>query len=259
MLERSDHIIICGDSNLPLNILSEIFRKKPSTVFNLRTIRPPQSYNYVVISNDNEIIKNCHENFPKVESILADASDDEILQQYSIKTAHALIISYDDDRENLLITLSARQLNQELFILVTSSEIESMQPKLQRAGANSVISSSNIGGMRMAATLIRPIATEFLDKFLFNENNDYTVEELIITHTDPNLHKKIENSEFAKNNLLVIAISRDDIKKIYYNPSSKYQFKCHDILLVLGHTADFKKLSYLTHYGKFNNSNKYLY
>lgn len=259
MLERSDHIVICGNSNLPLNILNEIFREKPVTAFNLRTIRPPQSYNYVVISDDKEIVKSCHENFPKVESVLADATDDDVLAQYSMDTAHAVIISYADDRENLLITFSVRQLNPDIFILVTSSEIETMQPKLIRAGANSVISSSNIGGMRMAATLIRPVATEFLDKFLFNQDNDYTVEELIITEADPNKNKKISESEYAANNLLIIAISRDDTHKINYNPSSRYHLKKSDIILVLGHTTDFKKLSFLTHYGQFSKNYRHVF
>lgn len=246
--KMTNRIIICGDTQHPLNILEMIFNENNRITYSHHYSASPVQEKYSLISDNSELLNSCSERYPNIVVDSKDASDDEVLIEHGIKTAKAIVVSYNDDRENLLITLSARQLNPTIRIVVTCSMIETMRPKLLRAGATSVISRSNISGLRMASQLIRPNATEFLDLFFQSAENDFSAEEIIITDEDNNNGVTIIDSEYAKNNLLIVAIFRDDEDSILYNPPETYKLIFGDILLVLGARDDFDALSPHTKY-----------
>ena len=64
--------------------------------------------------------------------------------------------------DNLFITISARQLNPKLRIVSKAIDLQT-RAKLMRAGADGVVSSNFIGGLRIASELLRPTVVSFLD------------------------------------------------------------------------------------------------
>ena len=248
MYRDNGEIIICGDTIHPGNILTKLFDSNYPEIFTIHNRFTPHQKNFRLICSDNNLIKSCHSNYPDIKTVYTEAIDDEILLKNGIKSAMAIIISYEDDRENLLITLSTRQLNPHIKIIVTCSMIERMRPKLLRAGANSIISPSTISGTKMAAQLIRPTTTEFIDSFMQRDDNHFSAQEIYITATDQNNGTTIIDSEYARADLLILAISRDNTEKILYNPPSNYILHEGDILLVLGTITNFQKLSPYTQY-----------
>lgn len=94
-----------------------------------------------------------------------DATTDEVLLAAGIERAAGLAAALPNDKDNLFLVLSARQLCAGLRIISAASSFE-LRDKLLRAGANGVVSQSFIGGMRIASELLRPAVVSFLDLML---------------------------------------------------------------------------------------------
>ena len=73
-----------------------------------------------------------------------------------------MVAALDADSGNLFVTLSARSLRPDIFI-VARARIEESEEKLRRAGADRVVNPQSIGGARIAAFVLQPNVTEFLD------------------------------------------------------------------------------------------------
>lgn len=80
-----------------------------------------------------------------------------------IHKAQGLITILPDDKDNLFVTLTAKQLNPNLKIVSKGVEEHTIK-KLKMAGADSVVLSNAIGGLRMVSEQIRPAVVGFLDK-----------------------------------------------------------------------------------------------
>ena len=76
-----------------------------------------------------------------------------------------------------------------------------------------------IGGLRMAAEMIRPHATDFMESMLRDREHPLRVEEVGVPEGSPFLGRRIDELELANmGNLLLLAIRREAGEWIY-NPS----------------------------------------
>ena len=131
---------------------------------------------FVVIEKDREIIEKHEEDILFVEG---DANDDDVLISAGVRRASYLIAALPDDAANLFVVLSARQLNNGLFIISRASLIPS-QKKLQLAGANKVIMPDKIGGDHMASLVVLPDLITFMDKLSMEGEHTTNLEEVHI-------------------------------------------------------------------------------
>jgi len=140
-----DHYIICGYGRIGALICKE-FAARPLS--------------FVVVEKNPLIIEKLEQDdYPFLRG---DATDDDTLLKAGIKRAKGLISVVTSDTENVYITLTARGLNPELYILARSGE-EGSEIKLKRAGANKVVSPYLIGGSRMAQAILRPNVVDFIE------------------------------------------------------------------------------------------------
>src|SRR6185437_10997240 len=100
-----------------------------------------------------------------------------------------------EDKDNLLITVTARLLNPNLRIVARCAESRMLE-KLLRHGANSAISPNMIGGMRLASELIRPSVVSFLDVMLRDHSGTLRVEEITVGAASPWVGKQIKEMDF---------------------------------------------------------------
>ncbi len=140
-----DHFIVCGYGRLGRVICQEI-RDRNDRV--------------VVIENDEAVVKEIEEE--GLIYIQGDATKDEVLQQAGLERSRGIITVLGSDAANIYITISARSLYPEAFI-VSRAEDESAELKMLRAGADKVINPYKIGAVRMALAALQPALTEFLD------------------------------------------------------------------------------------------------
>lgn len=116
--------------------------------------------------------------------VAGDATRDEVLEEAGIRRARGLIATMDSDPDNVYVTLSARALNPELFI-VARANVEESDAKLGQAGANRIVSPYTRAGRQIAELATRPRVADFLDYALSHGQLAFTIEELEVTAGGP--------------------------------------------------------------------------
>ena len=157
----SNHVVVCGYG-----------RNGMEAVERLKAYKKP----FIVVEKNKEVIEKYEDEILFVEG---DATDDEVLNIAEIQNAQYLITAMPDDAENLFVVLSARQLNNSLFIISRAS-LPTSEKKLLLAGANKVIMPDKIGGDHMASLVVMPDLITFMDKLSTEGQHTTNLEEVPI-------------------------------------------------------------------------------
>jgi voltage-gated potassium channel len=113
---------------------------------------------------------------------VGDATEEETLQRAGVERAKGIISALPNDKDNLVITVIVRQRFPKMRIVARSTD-KKFADRMMRAGANSTVSPSAIGGLRMASELIRPHVVGFLDQMLKEQGSTLRVEEIEVNPT----------------------------------------------------------------------------
>lgn len=212
-----DHYIVCGFGRIGKEIC-KILQEH---------LRP-----FLVIEKDEDEIRVLEElGYLRLQG---DGAADEVLQAAGIERAKGLVSVVASDADNLYITLTARGLNPELYIMARSSGSPGVQTKLKRAGATKVISPYSIGARRMAHLIVRPTVTDFIDLTMRAGELDLMMEELKVSPASHLNGKNLIESEIRKKyDVIVVAIKRQN-GSMLFNPRSETVIMAGDILIVLG-------------------------
>lgn len=157
------HYIICGFGRVGRNVAHEL----------VQTNR-----HFVAIDPDEIRLEESQEKYPGLLYLAGDASDDDLLVDAYIAEARGVFAVTGDDSRNLMITLTAKQLNPDVRVVARCNEVRNVE-KLKKAGADTVVSPDFTGGMRIASAMIRPQVVSFLDEMLRTEHR-LRVEEIAI-------------------------------------------------------------------------------
>ncbi len=150
MSELKQHYIVCGIGRVGSNVAHELALT---------------GRHYIVIDTNQAHIDAYRERFPDTSFLHGDASEDELLEQAGIQRAAGVFAVTGDDAKNLVITLSAKQLNGAARIVARCHEVNYIE-KIRRVGADAIVSPDFTGGMRIASSMIRPQVVSFLDEML---------------------------------------------------------------------------------------------
>jgi voltage-gated potassium channel len=249
-----NHYILCGAGRTGVHIIERFFETQTP---------------FVVIDQSMAVLKDLQENLAETSGellyIIDDATEDETLEQAGILQAKGLITALEDDKDNLFVTLTARALNPDVRIVARVNDEKFNKGKLEKAGADKVVSTNTIGGLRMASEMIRPEVVDFLDQMVRASEKKKTlrfVELPLIDIKTPELRELIEAHKKAGDrtcelhirdigqhtSLLVVAIkSRDEehsdrqngdfypLQKRYrFTPRGDEELCIDDILVVIG-------------------------
>lgn len=210
----SDHYVICGYGRMGSIIARELKAYKIPLVVVEKNIEN--------ISEEDNLLY-----------IVGDAIQDDTLKKAGIERAKGLVTVLPSDAENLYVVLSARELNEKLFIVARAVDKEA-ERKLRRAGADRVGSPYFIGGLRIAHTVLRPNVVDFLEFATRAEHLEIQIEEIEVSPKSTLIGKTIAESGLGRDlGVIVIAIKRID-GRMKFNPTSQTLIKEGDILIVLG-------------------------
>lgn len=159
------------------------------------------------------------------------AADVATLQAAGIERARGLITAVDHDADNIYVTLSARVLKPELFI-VARANAEDAERKLRLAGANRVISPYRIGGRRMASLAMRPTAVEFVDTVLSANNGQLLLEDITIRFGSAWIGRALCELLPNADEAFVLALKRDG--EMRFRPAAETELRAGDELVTAG-------------------------
>lgn len=212
-----DHFIICGAGETGQYVVQELLKTGNA---------------FVVIDHDEERLQKIQHmgEFPVLKG---EAADEETLSIAGLDRARGLVTVLAEDKDNLFVTVTARQMNPNLRIVARCAEGH-MIAKLVRAGANSAVSPNMIGGLRLASELIRPHVVNFLDEMLRDRNKTMRVGEITVGEGLPWVGKTLQETQLhAKFVLLPLALRRSG-GQMEYSPHGDLVLAAGDVLVVLG-------------------------
>ncbi|MEL6899707.1 MAG: potassium channel protein [Cyanobacteria bacterium J06606_4] len=213
----SRHYIVCGFGRTGRQIAEE---------FSLQKIP------FVVVDASEDAVQEAQQlGFMAVQG---DATLDDTLNLVRLESAICLVSALTSDAENLYTVLSARTLNAKVRIVARASSEEAIQ-KLQRVGADAVISPYITGGKRMAAAALRPQVMDFMDGIFSGGDRTYYMEEFLLDPTVcMQIGKTLRESQLrARTGVLIVAIQRNQ-GELIIGPTADVELQSEDFLICLG-------------------------
>lgn len=174
-----------------------------------------------------------------VPYLIGDPSEESVLAEAGIERARALLCAVDSDVVNVYITLTARALHPELFIIARASRPESVD-KLQRAGADRVISPYAVSGVRMASMALQPAVLEFMD--MVRAAPDLRIEELVVGSRSSLVGRTVRDACGPHDGLMLVALRRPDGEQ-HIPPKADTSLGEGDVVIAVGSEASLSKLA----------------
>ena len=203
----SDHYVICGFGRVGRQVA--------------RDLRAANA-DYVIVDQDPDNRELAAA--VGVRFIEGRPSDDEMLRAAGIERARAVLACVDSDAENIFITLSARELRDDITIVARAS-VEDSEKKLRRAGADRVISPYKASGSEMARFALHPQVTGAIDVA-----PEYRMEEIEVMPGAAGEGKTVGD---VRGGSVIVALRRPD-GNVQVQPSGDTALQAGDVLVAMG-------------------------
>jgi voltage-gated potassium channel len=221
--ELRDHVVICGFGRMGRVVAEEIQRSgTPMVVVERDTAR------------ESELIAT------GMMHVIGSALDDRVLEQAGIGRARAIVVATASDADNVYVTLSARAMNPQIRILARGESEAGLQ-HLRMAGADVAISAYHWGGLRLAASILRPSVVDFLELAVPGRGAEVDLEEVRVAEHSPLAGLAIAEIEKGAPRLRIVALKRGD-DPIAIIPDPKTRVVAGDFLVAIGDRDTLRRL-----------------
>ena len=173
--------------------------------------------------------------------VQGDATDDAVLRLAGIERARALVAALDADAENVYVTLSARAIRPDLFI-VARARVESAEALLLQAGADRVVNPQAIGGARMAALVNQPHVADFLDVAMHDAGLEFRLAELTVGAGTPVVGRSLRDAHLRDATGALVLAMRDPGGVFRTNPDPNEVMDAGEVLIAIGTEAQLAAL-----------------
>ena len=209
-----DHYIVCGFGRMGRAVCRHLSdRRLP----------------FVVIDHNETVAEECETlGWP---AVCNDATHDETLHTAGVHAAKGLAAVLNDDADNLYVVLSARLLAPNLQIIARALD-EDAARKMQKAGADRVVSLFATGAASVAQLLINP-RLEGFSELVTAPGNTLDLAEIRVSADSPYASQTIARIDARKHGVLVVAVRRAD-GEILLPPPPATVVQPGDELIALG-------------------------
>jgi voltage-gated potassium channel len=216
------HYILCGAGATGIHVARELLDTGKA---------------FVVIERDHDRIERLRQMGCKL-IVEGDATEDETLLAAGIEKARGLAACLSEDKANLFVTVSARQLSKDLRIVSQNIETN-VRTKMIKAGADSAVSPNFIGGLRLVSELIRPSVTTFLDSMLRDKTGlNIRFAEVTVESGSALAGKTLGNVRIDKTpGLPVLALRAMGDADFHFEPSASDRLDPGVVIIVMGSIA----------------------
>jgi len=192
------------------------------------------AYRVVIIDDDPGNLEKARK--AGYETAELDFRNDSELAKLGLgETINTIFCLFPDDAENVFLTLSARALAPGIRIF-SIAHGRSAVPNLRAAGANKVIETEEISGLRIWDIITRPIVTAILDHTLFGQAN-LNVTELQIPAGSPFIGRLVSELELeTQYNLILLGMVDRKLEEhfVYSQKVRNARLQAGDFLVVIG-------------------------
>ncbi|GAB7021759.1 potassium channel family protein [Salidesulfovibrio brasiliensis] len=219
--KMSGHYIICGHGQIGQIVAAKLHS---------------HGKDIVVLERDEHSASRCREE--GITYLTEDATEESTLMSAGIERAHSLISLVNRDADNVFIVVTARALNQDIFISARANS-QGVEKKLYHAGANHVVSPYASAAVRIIQNMLRPTVSDFLGSAIDDKKElSLEMEEILVPESAPFAGKALMDSSIRNEfDLIVVAIKRKDGTPVF-NPSSLEPINVGDTLITIGPQAN---------------------
>ncbi|KAF5067909.1 Glutathione-regulated potassium-efflux system protein KefC [anaerobic digester metagenome] len=159
-----NHFVLCGYGRVGSAVHNELLKR---------------NYKVIVVEKDPAIVEKELWDDKNILAIPGDATDESVMMDAGIDKARGVIITTGDDVDNLFITLTAREIHPDIWIVTRASKKVNIK-RLYRSGANQVISPESSGAEDIYFAAIQPTIMKITE---MHEVGDIRKEsEIILKH-----------------------------------------------------------------------------
>ncbi len=210
----NNHYVICGFGRVGQQVARDLYAANAQYV--------------VVDANPNsKPLAESH----NMQFIEGDATDDAVLLQTNIAQARSLIACADSDTQNVFITLTARGLRSDIVIVARAST-EDTERKLERAGADRVISPYKASGTEMARLALHPQLSGVVDVDV-----EYRLEEIVVGQDCEGVNKTVDDIRGAA---MIVGLRRGP--DFQPQPPAETELLAGDAILAMGTATTLERL-----------------
>jgi voltage-gated potassium channel len=223
--DLKNHYIICGFGRIGRIICEEL---------------DADNMTFIVIDKNPNLAKEMA-SF-KFLYLNMDATAEDALMQAGIMNARGLVTAVSSDADNVFITLTAKGLRPDIFILARASEGKN-EAKLLRSGATRVVTPYHIGGRRMAQVLKRPTVVDFLDIATMGNKLGLMMEEVTLNANSRLVGKNLIESYLRRDFGIIIVAIKKSSGEMIFNPMPSEKLEAQDVLVVIGKKEDLTRMN----------------
>ncbi len=209
------HVILCGYGKIGREVVG-VFENEGTK--------------FVVVDSSQEVVDKVKENGYLV--IHGDATRNNVLKDAGIAKAKALVAALPSDADNLYVTLSARELNPNVFI-VSRMDNEEAASKFKNAGANRTISPYGIGGRHMAVLTLRPLVVDFIDTTMTHRGQELTLVNIELRHGSLVEGMTVKEGEQKSGGAHILAVRKKN-DRLVTSPPLEMRLEIGDEVVVFG-------------------------
>lgn len=224
-----DHVIVCGGGQMGRQVIQELREA---------------GMRCVVVERDGDVVAALRKKWPDLLVVRDDATRDSVLREARIAEAATLVSCLSSDTDNLFVCLSARDLHPGL-VVVARAEHEAVTAKMQRAGADYVVSPSVTGAHWVASVLARPAVASFLDVATPGSSPRRRLEQVAVGEGSPAAGTTLAESRIPQETgLVVLAVQPDQASPAdtVFNPVASTRLAVGDAVIVLADRAETQRL-----------------
>lgn len=219
----SQHVIVCGFGRLGQIVAEELARN---------------GVPLVVIERDSEVEAQLKQ--AGYAYLLGSATSDELLERAGIARARAVVAGTNSDPDNVFITLAAREKRADIQIHARGEAAEATR-RLRQAGADYIISAYQMGGVSLAASILRPAVARFLEIARPRVGSEIDLEEVRVGAQSKLAGQTLLQVESAFAKIRIVALMRKE--QIELAPDPATPIDGGDFLVVIGGRSALERLA----------------
>ncbi|HEX6031565.1 MAG TPA: potassium channel protein [Tepidiformaceae bacterium] len=219
-----NHYVLCGFGRVGTEIARELSERGVPFVVIDQTpseVERARAFGYLVIEGD--------------------ASEERTLVQANLHRARCLLAASDSDSGNTYITLTARAMNPNLFIVARVAYPQNDE-KLRLAGADRVISLYSMGGRRMVLSALQPRAADFMDTIATGRTGELLLVEFEVDAASGLVGGIARDLISGARNVILLAIRHRD-GKFVIGPREEEPLHEGDIVIAMAEEPDLARMS----------------